>query len=97
MKGTIMTAYVLVEATLRNAEARDRYLEAVRPVLKQFDGEFLTFGRWHMLYGEPAYDNGMIITFPDKDTALAWYGSSAYQALLEVRNEGLDSRFRLIG
>lgn len=92
-----MTAYVLVEATLRNAEARDRYLEAVRPVLKQFGGEFLTFGPWHVFCGDPAYDNGMIITFPDKDTALAWYSSPAYQALLEVRNEGLDSRFRLIG
>lgn len=39
----------------------------------------------------------MIVTFPDKDTALAWYKSPAYQALLGVRDEGLDSRFRLIG
>lgn len=40
-----MTAYVLVEATVRNVEARDRYLEAVRPVLKQFGGSFWHLGR----------------------------------------------------
>jgi uncharacterized protein (DUF1330 family) len=39
----------------------------------------------------------MIIRFPDKDTALVWYNSPAYQALLDVRDAALDSRFRLVG
>jgi uncharacterized protein (DUF1330 family) len=39
----------------------------------------------------------MIIRFPDKDTALAWYNSPAYQALLDIRDAALDSRFRLVG
>ncbi len=67
------------------------------PVLKQFDGEILAFGPWQLLFGEPAYRNGMIIRFPDKDTALAWYNSPAYQALLNIRDAALDSRFRLVG
>jgi uncharacterized protein (DUF1330 family) len=54
-------------------------------------------GRGAFSHGEPAYDNGMIITFPDKETALAWYSAPEYQALLELRDKGLDSRFRLIG
>lgn len=91
-----MTADVLAEATLRNVEARDRYLEAVRPVLKQFGGEFLAFGPWHVLYGEPAYERHDCY-ISHKHTALAWYNSPAYQALLGVRDEGHDSRFRLIG
>jgi len=45
----------------------------------------------------PAYHNGMIIRFPDKDTALVWYNSPAYQALLDIRDAALDSRFRLVG
>ena len=92
-----MTAYVIVEASLLDAAARDSYLEKVRPILKQFGGEFLAFGPWRVLHSEPAYDNGMIVTFPDKETALAWYSAPEYQALLEVRDKGLDSRFRLIG
>ena len=93
----LMTACVIVEASLRDAAARDRYQEKVRPVLKKFGGEFLAFGRWHVLHGEPAFDNGMIVTFPDKEAALAWYSSPEYQGLLEIRDKGLDNRFRLIG
>ncbi|MGY3591359.1 uncharacterized protein (DUF1330 family) [Bradyrhizobium sp. USDA 4341] len=33
----------------------------------------------------------------DKDSALAWYNSPAYQALLDFRDAALDCRFRLIG
>ena len=42
-------------------------------------------------------DNGMIVRFPDEDTALAWYNSPTYQALLDIRNAALDCRFRLVG
>jgi uncharacterized protein (DUF1330 family) len=38
----------------------------------------------------------MIVRFPDRDTALAWYNSPAYQALLDIRNAALDCRFRLV-
>jgi uncharacterized protein (DUF1330 family) len=50
-----------------------------------------------VFHGEPAYDTGMIFTFPDKGTALAWYSSPAYQALHPVREKAIDTRFRLIG
>jgi uncharacterized protein (DUF1330 family) len=43
-----MTAYVIVEASVLDATARDNYLEKVRPILKQFGGEFLAFGPWRV-------------------------------------------------
>ncbi len=92
-----MTAYMIVEGTLRDASARDLYVEKLRPILKQFNGEFLAFGPFQVLHGEPAYNNGMIVTFPDKETALAWYFSPEYQAIIPLRDQALDSRFRLIG
>jgi uncharacterized protein (DUF1330 family) len=81
-----MSAYVVVEATVRDPEARDRYGSQIGTVLNQFGGEILAFGPWQLLFGEPAYHSGMIIRFPDKDTALAWYNSPAYQALLDIRD-----------
>ncbi len=57
-----MSAYVVVEASVRDPEARDRYGSQIGPVLKQFGGEILAFGPWQLLFGEPAYHNGMIIT-----------------------------------
>jgi antibiotic biosynthesis monooxygenase (ABM) superfamily enzyme len=41
--------------------------------------------------------NGMIVRFADKDTALAWYNSPTYQALLDIRSAALDCRIRLVG
>src|SRR5260370_26585856 len=64
-----MSAYVVVEATVRDPEARDRYGSQIGPVLKQFGGEILAFGPWQLLFCEPAYHNGMIIRFPDKEPA----------------------------
>jgi len=92
-----MSAYVVVEATVRNLEARDRYGSQANAVLKQFGAEVVTFGPWQVLCGEPGHDIGMIIRFRDPDTALAWYNSPAYQALLDIRDAALDCRFRLVG
>ena len=68
-----MTAYMISELTLRDQEALGRYREEVGPVLKQFGGELLAVSPWHVFHGEPAYEIGTIISFPDKTSALAWY------------------------
>ena len=92
-----MSAYVVVEATVRNPEAsRSLWLASQCRAEKQFGAEVVAFGSLRLLCGEPGHDLGMIIHFPDKDTALAWYNSPAYQALLDVREAALDCRFRLV-
>jgi uncharacterized protein (DUF1330 family) len=50
-----------------------------------------------LLFGEAAYQNGLLIRFPDKEAALAWYNSPDYRALLDIRGVALDCRFRLLG
>jgi uncharacterized protein (DUF1330 family) len=92
-----MSAYVIVEASVRDKAARDRYSSQLGPIFQKFNGEVLAFGPWQTLFGEPAFENGLIIRFPDKATALAWYHSPDYQALLELRDAALDCRFRVVG
>lgn len=91
-----MCAYVIVEATVLDEESRRRYGSQVEPTLREFSAEVIAFGPWQVLFGEPAFDNGMIIRFPDRETALAWYQSPAYQSLLDIRTAALDCRFRLV-
>ncbi len=91
-----MSAYVIVEATVLDEESRRRYGSQVEPTLREFSGEVIAFGPWQVLFGEPAFDNDMIIRFPDSETALAWYQSPAYQSLLDIRTAALDCRFRLV-
>jgi uncharacterized protein (DUF1330 family) len=90
-----MSAYLIVEATVLDAESRNRNASEVEPLLREFGAEVIAFGPWQVLSGEPAFDNGMIIRFPDNETALAWYQSPAYQSLLEICSAALDCRFRL--
>jgi uncharacterized protein (DUF1330 family) len=92
-----MSAYIVVEGTPRDKEALGRYASKASPLIKTFGGEVIVFGPWELLVGEAAYHNGMIIRFPDKDAALEWYNSPAYQALVDIRNAGLDCRIRLVG
>jgi uncharacterized protein (DUF1330 family) len=92
-----MSAYIVVELTVKNTEAKDRYSAAAGPVLKAFGGEFIAGGAWSLLTGEQAFSNGAIIRFADRDTALAWYNSAEYQATFGDRAEGIACRFRLLG
>lgn len=92
-----MSAYVVVELTVRNAEAKDRYSAAAGPTLKAHGGEFIAGGPWTTLTGEPGLANGAIIRFADRDAALSWYISPDYQATFADRALGIDCRFQLIG
>jgi uncharacterized protein (DUF1330 family) len=91
-----MSAYVIVEATVLDEESRRRYASQAEPLLREVGAEVIAFGPWQVLSGEPAFNNGMIIRFPDNETALAWYQSPAYQSLLEIRAAAFDCRFRLV-
>lgn len=92
-----MSAYVVVELTVKDVQAKERYSAAAGPVVKQFGGEFIAGGAWDVLTGEPAFTSGAIIRFADRDTAIAWYNSAAYQATFADRSSGTDCRFRLLG
>jgi uncharacterized protein (DUF1330 family) len=92
-----MSAYVIVEASVRDKEARELYSSQVGPILHKFGSEVLAVGTWLSLFGERALENGMVVRFPDKATAFAWYHSPDYQALLELRDVALDCRFRVVG
>src|SRR5260370_26444483 len=91
-----MSAYIVVEGTVRDKEALGRYGSQAIPTIKQFGGEILAFGPWELLFGEGAYHNGMIVPFADKDTALAWYNSPTFQALLDIRPAAHYRRFLLV-
>ena len=92
-----MSAYIVVELTVKDPAAKDRYSAAAVPILKEFGGEFIAGGAWNVLTGESAFSNGAIIRFADRETAMAWYNSPAYQATFGDRTQGIDCRFRLLG
>ncbi len=65
--------------------------------LIDYDGEFVMKGPTEVLSGERYFDMLVVVAFPTKETALDWFNSSQLQALLPIRDEGMDSQFQLVG
>lgn len=92
-----MTAYVIVGFTVKDQEKLQQYGAVVPPILAKYSGEYLVKGPIEILHGENEYETQVIITFPSKEKATEWYYSIEYQALIEIRDEAMDSKFQLIG
>ncbi|MGH8808273.1 MAG: DUF1330 domain-containing protein [Noviherbaspirillum sp.] len=91
-----MSAYIVIDLTVKDADQLGKYSSAAPTTLAKFKGEFLTKGKIQSLHGAVPFQNKAILQFPDKESALNWYNSPEYQALIELRNSGMDSQFHLV-
>jgi uncharacterized protein (DUF1330 family) len=63
------------------------YLERIDATLAPFSGRFVVHGgEIEVLEGDWS-GNLVVIEFPDRDRARAWYRSDAYQAILPLRTQ----------
>lgn len=92
-----MTAFAV--ARLRNREVHSdliTYVERLQASLDPYQGRFLVHG------GDPEVLEGswaggvVVIAFPDRETARAWYASPAYQELLPLRTAHIDGDVVLV-
>lgn len=91
-----MSAYVLVELQVIDPEAKARYSSVAGATVKSHGGEFIAGGEWELLTGDAGLPVGIIIRFPDRQSAMNWYHSSEYQALVADRSTAMICRFRLL-
>jgi len=86
-----MPAYAV--AKLRNVTlgpAIAEYLQRIDATLAQFGGQYLVHGgAVEVLEGNWSEDL-IVIAFPDRERARAWYASAAYQAILPLRKDNAD-------
>ncbi|APF36204.1 DUF1330 domain-containing protein [Chelatococcus daeguensis] len=76
---------------------------AIIAYLEKIDATIAPFGGRFVLHGEPveplegAFEGDLvIIAFPDRESARAWYRSPAYQAILPLRTEHADGAAFLV-
>ena len=73
-----------------------RYLELIDATLEPFGGRFVIHGgNPEVLEGEWPGDL-IVIEFPDRDSATAWYESEAYQEILPLRTENAEGSALII-
>ena len=92
-----MSAYIVVDLTPTDVEKLQEYRTAGAVTVARYDGEFVVKGAIEPLNGGSHHQTKVIIQFPDREAALNWYQSDDYQALIPLRDRGMDATFHLVG
>lgn len=61
------------------------YLEKIDATLEPYGGRFIVHGGPAQVVEGPWSGDLIVIEFPDREKAAAWYASDAYQAILPLR------------
>ena len=91
-----MPAYFICTMTIHDPETYRQYTALTPATLARHGGRFLTRGdAVETVEGGPAFAERMVILeFPDRETALAWYNDADYQSASAFRR--LASTGRMI-
>lgn len=92
-----MAAYIVAHLSVHDAEAFDAYRRQTPEVIAEFGGRYLVRGgAVEPLEGDWPVERLVIIEFPDKARARAFYDSDAYQALVPLRQAGASGTLALV-
>lgn len=93
-----MNAYVVSRVAIRDREAMSRYIAAAGESVAAYGGRYLVRGGdIQALEGEWEHDRMVVLEFPSRDAALAWYESDEYRPLRELRWSSADANILLAG
>ena len=85
-----MTTYLINHLRIPNEVPNDgglEYLEQVEATFQPYGGKWLVLGQ-HDEVLEGAWPGSLVLMeFPDRDAAKAWYNSPAYQKILHLRTD----------
>jgi uncharacterized protein (DUF1330 family) len=86
-----MPAYIVSRVRILNAEAMQRYMREAPATVAAFGGRYLVRGGdVQALEGAWEHERMVVVEFPDKDAALAWYQSDVYRPLRELRQANAE-------
>lgn len=86
-----MTAYAIGHISVKDPVKWAKYLSLVPPTLAPWGAEIVLRGqRASVLSGQHAHSDTVVIRFPNPESVAGWHNSSAYQALVPLRNEAAD-------
>jgi uncharacterized protein (DUF1330 family) len=92
-----LPAYIIASFTPIDTEKFQQYGASAPSTLIKYSGEILAKGPLESMHGSSNFQMQAIIIFPSREDASAWYHSEEYQALIPIRDAGMDSQFQLIG
>lgn len=87
-----MPAYIVSRVHIVNPEVMKQYQTDVGPIVHAFGGKFLMRGTdVEALEGAWEHQRMVILEFPTREAALAWYHSAEYAPLKAQRQANADA------
>jgi uncharacterized protein (DUF1330 family) len=92
-----MSAYVIVQVTVRDAETYERYKALVPPSIAAYGGRFLVRGGTSQtLEGTWRPMRIVILEFPSAERARQWWSSPEYAVAKALRQSSADTEMLLV-
>lgn len=89
-----VNAFIIVHMTNKDGEKLARYRQSVGATLEPYGGTVTMSGRVEEVpHGSHPHTGVVILGFPEPGAAAAWYHSDAYQSLIPLRDEAMESVF----
>jgi len=89
-----MSAFMIATITVNDPAKFQEYLGKTQQVAAPYGAELLCRGRTNQALTGDAVDHGftVIVRFPSLEKLDAWHASPEYQALVPLRQEGVNIR-----
>ena len=92
-----MTHYLIARIDINDREEYSKYQAGFMGIFSQYDGKMLSVDEApKLIEGEWPVSRTVLIEFPSKESAMAWYESEAYQALAQHRFASSDGNIVLL-
>ena len=92
-----MAAFVVVQESIENAVVFNQYRAKAPATIEAYGGKFLARGgNLEVMEGELPCKRLVIIEFPTRQAAIAWYNSSEYQEILPMRLSSSKGIFAVV-
>ena len=92
-----MAAYVIYQGEVLDAERYEEYRTKAAESILAAGGTYLVrAGEVEVLEGEPPAGRTVVLEFPSKEAAIAWYRSDEYMAIRKIRDGAARARMYVI-
>jgi uncharacterized protein (DUF1330 family) len=90
-------AYLIGQISITNPEAYAGYAAQVPATIAAFGGKYLVRGGHATPVEGPSLNiRHVVIEFPSREVAQAWYDSDAYQAIVQLRKDNASGALVLV-
>jgi uncharacterized protein (DUF1330 family) len=92
-----MKAFVIAAETVKDEAMFSEYRKAVLPTIEAFGGKFVVRGgNLKVMEGKWPHPRLVILEFPSREAAEAWYKSPEYQKIIGLRLGSTDTNLIIV-